>query len=47
MERPWIRRATVAAAVLALAAMAAPAGVAAATDSDHDGLPNWWERSYS
>ena len=30
--------------LLALAALGAPAGAAAATDSDHDGLPNHWER---
>ena len=47
MDRPTIRRASVVAAALAIAAMATPAAVAAATDSDHDGLPNTWERSLS
>ena len=38
----------VAPAILMLAvAMLAPAAVSAATDSDHDTLPNWWEVSYS
>jgi len=47
MDRPTIRHASVVAAVLAIAAMATPGAVAAATDSDHDGLPNTWERSLS
>ena len=38
----------VAPAILMLAvAMLAPAAASAATDSDHDTLPNWWEVSYS
>ena len=38
----------VAPAILMLAvALLAPAAVSAATDSDHDTLPNWWEVSYS
>src|SRR4051812_522552 len=47
MAYPAIRRTTVAVAVLVLGAMVAPVGVFAATDSDHDGLPNTWERSFS
>jgi hypothetical protein len=41
--RLWIAAAT----LLLLINVLAPATVAAASDSDHDGLPNWWERASS
>ena len=48
MERLGVRRAGAIAASLMLVALISPAGAAAAaTDSDHDGLPNTWERSRS
>ena len=34
-------------AVLVIAGLVAPAGAVAATDSDRDGLPNDWERTWS
>ncbi len=48
MDHPRRRRAWILApAVLLLAGLISPAAVAAATDSDHDRLPNTWERTYS
>src|SRR3954468_4926901 len=47
MAHAAIRRTTVAVTVLVLAALVAPVAVAAATDSDHDGLPSTWEWSRS
>ena len=34
-------------AILLIAGLVSPSVVAAATDSDHDGLPNTWERTWS
>ena len=49
MDRPGLAPARVSSAVLLVlvASLVTPVAVAAATDSDHDGLPNTWERSYS
>ncbi|HEX6867249.1 MAG TPA: hypothetical protein VF119_00520 [Candidatus Limnocylindrales bacterium] len=47
MERSRLRRVGIIAAASLVAALALPSSVAAATDSDRDGLPNTWERSLS
>ncbi len=48
MDRPRRRHARLALpAVLLVAGLLTPAAATAATDTDHDGLPNTWERSYS
>lgn len=46
-RRPNRRAWLVAPAVLLVAGLLTPSVVAAATDSDHDGLPNTWERTWS
>jgi hypothetical protein len=48
MVRHRLRRLSIAAsAVLLVGGLFAPAVTLAATDSDHDGLPNTWERTWS
>src|SRR6476646_6332836 len=48
MDRSRHRRARIVLpAILLIAGLLAPAVAVAATDTDHDGLPNTWERTYS